>query len=130
MILPLIAPLLVLAQAAAPTLPLPVAEPMGAYLGCLMQPIEASTGIPPTVAQREAMYRGILDRCRDIRAASAAEAEQMLGYADPAGRAEAVNAFFSYWEQQIHFMIVENERFVAQSDAYEACLESGQPEAC
>ncbi len=130
MILPLIAPLLVLAQAAEPTLPLPVAGPMGAYLGCLMQPIEDFTGIPATVAQREAMYGSILERCRDIRAASAAEAEQMLGSSDPAGRAEAVNAFFSYWEQQLHFMIVENERFVAQGRAYEACLESGQPEAC
>ncbi len=130
----LILTLLAAQGAQLPPLPISPAEPLLTYMGCLFEPAatRVRAGLPTDRTAREAVARGILNGCANLRSSVAGAAfnrsETLPTVTDQQARRDLIESYLQHFERGMQHMIVETEAFAAETDDYEACLEQGGSE--
>ena len=132
-----LAPIFVAATAAGtalPPLPLSSAEPLLTYMGCLFEPVRAKfkDGLPADKSSRENAVEEIIQGCSSTRTsvseAAFERSETLPTVTEQNERKALIEAYLSRFDEQLRFMIVENEKALEAERQYEACLERGESE--
>ena len=129
--------LLIGVEAASGTsLPIEAAEPVGSYLACLYDPVERvlTSGQPKEKSSRSAIVSQDLARCSGTRTAVANQIDQRMAalpaWKDSSARKVRIEAVLGAMDRQYRFMVVEREKFIELSHAYEKCVEEKGLDKC
>ena len=131
----------ILLAAATPQVPLGylpsnAGESMTAYLACLYDDPRFTQfqGKPRQHAARANIVQQIQQDCAATRTQSSEQIEAKLAddpqFVEPAARHTHVLNLLDHIDRQFRFMIVEREKFVKTSHAYEKCLDRGEWDKC
>ena len=117
-------------------LPTEAAQPVGRYLSCLYDPVERvlTSGQPKEKSARSEIVSRELARCSQTRTAVAIQIDQRMGalpaWKNSSARKTHIETALGAMDRQYRFMVVERERFIEMSHAYEKCVEEKGLDKC